>query len=250
VNDQLSLQRIYWLLRADVLRNYRSWLITSGSASLVAFVVSLIGAADGDVGDGFYRIFFIVALFALGSLLTSEAFVDLHRRGANTALLLLPASALEKTLSRLLLTTVGLIAYVALLTTVLSLAFEGINSLAFSVHRELYVPFDGAGSILPHYIVVQSLCFLGAAWFRRLHLIKTVAAVVLIWLGLASVAVVMAWVLGWQLMWSGDYRVNTFEDVVEALIVVGNALYYFALPLFCWFVAWLRVTEAQVSHGI
>ena len=27
-------------------------------------------------------------------------------------------------------------------------------------------------------------------------------------------------------------------------------VYYFVLPLFCWFVAWLRVRETQVSYGV
>jgi hypothetical protein len=248
VNDHLSLQRIYWLLRADVLRNYRSWLIASGTAALVALVVSVIAAADGGVGNGFYRNFFITALFALGVLATSEVFVDLHRRGANTALLMLPASALEKTLSRLLLTTVGVIAYLLLLTTVLSLALEGINTVVFGVRRELYTPLDGPWSILPHYVVVQSLCFLGAAWFRKLHLVKTIGSVLLIWCGLATFAV--AWVFGTRLMWGGGYQLNNLDVELDGLTLVAKALYYFALPVFCWFVAWLRVTEAQVSHGI
>ena len=37
---------------------------------------------------------------------------------------------------------------------------------------------------------------------------------------------------------------------IELVIDAAPIAYYFVLPLFCWFVAWLRVTEAQVSHGI
>jgi hypothetical protein len=37
---------------------------------------------------------------------------------------------------------------------------------------------------------------------------------------------------------------------VEWLTQIAKVAYYFALPVFCWFVAWLRVTETQVSHGI
>jgi hypothetical protein len=251
VNDQLSLQRVYWLLRADVLRNYRSWLITSGSAALVVLVISLLTSYDRDVGDQFYPVFFSLALFALGTLATSDVFVDMHRRGTNTAFLLLPASALEKTLSRLLLTTVGVIVYVVVLTTVLSLVLESINAVAFGVRREFYTPFDGAWPLLPHYLVVQSIFFLGAAWFRKLHYIKTVGATLAIWFGLVSIAVLLAWTLGSELMWGGDgYRVSNFDGPVQGIEVVARAFYYFALPVFCWFVAWLRVTEAQVSHGI
>ena len=37
---------------------------------------------------------------------------------------------------------------------------------------------------------------------------------------------------------------------LEWLVDVAPFAYFFVLPLFCWFVAWLRVTETQVSHGI
>jgi hypothetical protein len=214
-------------------------------------VVSLLAAYDRNVGDEFYLVLFPLALFALGTLATSDVFVDMHRRGTNTAFLSLPASALEKTLSRLLLTTVGVIVYVALFTTVLSLVLEGINAVAFGVRREFYTPLDGAWPILPHYLVVQSIFFLGAAWFRKLHYIKTVGATLALCFGLVAIAVVLAWVVGSQLMWGGDgYRVSNFDGPVQGIEVVARAVYYFALPVFCWFVAWLRVTEAQVSHGI
>lgn len=252
MNEQLSLQRLLWLLRADVLRNHRSWLIASGTVALVALAISLAGAADRIVGDEFYRVFFVVALFALGTLATSDAFTDLHGRATNTTLLLLPASALEKTLSRLLLTTVGFIVYLLVLTTVLSWVLEGINTLAFGVQRELYTPVDPtAWFILPHYLVVQSLFFLGAAWFRKLHYLKTVGAVLLLAFGLGAAAVAIAWLVigvpwdGTGMRWDED-----IEIPLEGLTHVAPIVYYVALPVFCWFVAWLRVTESQVSHGI
>lgn len=252
MNDQLSLQRLLWLLRADVWRNHRSWLVASGTAALIALAISLAGAADRIVGNQFHGIFFIAALFALGTLATSQAFADLHGRATNTSFLLLPASALEKTVSRLLLTTVGLIVYLLVLTTVLSWVLEGINTLVFGVRRELFTPLDGAWFILPHYLVVQGLFFLGAAWFRKLHYLKTVGTVLLIAFGLATAAVAIAWlVIGTP--WDGSPSVRWDDDLetsLEGLTYVAPIVYYFALPVFCWFVAWLRVTESQVSHGI
>jgi hypothetical protein len=41
-----------------------------------------------------------------------------------------------------------------------------------------------------------------------------------------------------------------FEDPIQWLADAAPWAYYVVLPLLCWFVAWLRVTEAQVSHGI
>jgi hypothetical protein len=44
--------------------------------------------------------------------------------------------------------------------------------------------------------------------------------------------------------WESAYR------PIEWLTEASKWAYFVVLPPFCWFVAWLRVTETQVSHGI
>jgi hypothetical protein len=250
VSDQFSMQRLVGLLRNDVLRSYRSVLVISGTAALVALVVSLSGAYDGDVGQGplFYRVFFIAALFAWGTIATSSSFSDLHGRGTNASFLLLPASALEKTLSRLLIYTVGLIVYLFAFTTALSWVLEGINTLWIGERREFFSPFDAlAWSLLPHFLVAQALFFLGAAWFRKVQFVKTVGAVIGIVMGLCVIAVALGWLVGPPSCVNAEcYEFPLFDWLTEAAPVA----YFYLLPPFCWFVAWLRVTETQVSHGI
>jgi hypothetical protein len=252
VSEQLSLQRLLWLLRSDALHHHRSWLVTSGTVALIVALVSLLGAWDRDVGPGFYDRVFIGTLFAWGTIATSQAFVDLHRRGSNMTFLLLPASALEKTVARLLLHTVGMFVYLLLLTTVLSFALEGINAVLFGVRREFFTPLDRtAWWILPHYLAVQGLFFVGAAWFRKAHFVKTVGAVLAIGFGLSFVAATIGWLLGpGGSLFEGRSPAPEFFGALEWVGETATIAYYFVLPVFCWFVAWLRVTEAQVSHGI
>jgi hypothetical protein len=250
VNDQISSRRLALVLRNDLMRTYRAALLISGTAGLVALVVSLRAAYDGDVGQGpmFYQIFFIAALFAWGTIATSVCFSDLHGRGTNTAFLLLPASALEKTASRLFLYTVGLIAYLLLFTMLLSWVLEGINTLWIGERRGLFSPLDGVGwSLLPHFVVAQALFFLGAAWFRKVWWIKTVGAVFAIVVGLIACAAFLGWIIGPVRCLNANCWEFPFVDWVTDAAPVA---YFYLLPPFCWFVAWLRVTETQVSHGI
>jgi hypothetical protein len=250
VNDQLSLRRLGFVLRSDLVRTYRSALLISGTVALVALVVSLFGAYDGDVGQAplFYRAVFIATLVPWGLIATSVCFNDLHGRGTNTAFLLLPASALEKTASRLLLHTVGLVAYLLVFTTLLSFVLEGINTLWIGERRDFFSPLDGVGwSLLPHFLVAQGLFFLGAAWFRKVQFIKTVAAVIGILIGLALVGVTLAWMVGPMRCLNANCYQFSFVDWLEDAAPIA---YFYLLPPFCWFVAWLRVSEAQVSHGI
>jgi hypothetical protein len=250
MNDQLSLRRLGFVLRGDLMRTYRPVLLISGTAALVALVVSLVGAYDGDVGQAplFYRAFFIASLFAWGTIATSVCFNDLHGRGTNMAFLLLPASALEKTASRLLLHTAGLIAYLLVFTTLLSFVLEGINTLWIGERRDFFSPLDGVGwSLLPHFLVVQALLFLGAAWFRKFQFVKTVGAVIGIAIGLGLVGLALAWIVGpMRCLNANCYEFSFFDWLGDAAPIA----YFYLLPPFCWFVAWLRVSEAQVSHGI
>lgn len=248
MNDQLSGRRLLWLLRAEGLRNSRSWLIGLGTAALVALLLSLLGAWDLRVGNGFYQSFFVAALFALGTIATSQSFVDLHGRTTNMAFLLLPASALEKTLVRLVLMTVGVFACLLVLTTVLSWLLEGLNTVLFGVQRATFVPTDRlAWLMLPHYLVAQSLFFLGAAWFRKLHYVKTVGAAIVIVIGLSFIAGGLGWLVGPTSCRNADCLEFPF---IDWLVDAAPVAYFYLLPVFCWFVAWLRVTEAQVSHGV
>ena len=250
MSDQFSLQRLSWVLRNDVMRSYRSALVISGTAALVAVVVSLAIAYFGEVGrtELFYRIFFLAALFAWGTIATSSSFSDMHGRASNMAFLLLPASALEKTVSRLLIYTVGLIAYLLVLTTALSWVLEGINTLWLGQRREFFSPFDRvAWLLLPHFIVAQALFFLGAAWFRKVQFVKTVGTAIAIVLGFSAIVGVLGWMVGPTACMNASC-----EDFVlfEWLTDGAPVVYFYLLSPFCWFVAWLRVREAQVSHGI
>jgi hypothetical protein len=251
VSDQLSWQRLFWVLRNDVMRSYRSVLVISVTAALVALVVSLGIGYFGQVGrtELFYRIFFLAALFAWGTIGTSTSFSDLHGRTTNMAFLLLPASALEKTVSRLLIYTVGLIVYLLVLTTALSWVLEGINTLWLGQRREFFSPFDRvAWLLLPHFIVTQALFFLGAAWFRKVQFVKTVGTVIAIAVAFAAIAAFLAWLVGPSTCLTADCQ--QFESLFDWIGDVAPVAYFYLLAPFCWFVAWLRVTETQVSHGI
>jgi len=64
---------------------------------------------------------------------------------------------------------------------------------------------------------------------------------------LGLVAVTIAWIVGPMQCLNANCYQFPFLDWL------GNAApiaYFYLLPPFCWFVAWLRVSEAQVSHGI
>jgi hypothetical protein len=73
--------------------------------------------------------------------------------------------------------------------------------------------------------------------------------------GLCAVALGIMWLVGLATWGGGGLRIegqlgSVVDRPLDWLLDVVLAAYYFALPPLCWFVAWLRVTETQVSHGI
>jgi hypothetical protein len=248
VSEQLSLRRLRLLIRNDVATGYRTLALVSATVGLFS-ILGPAGLAYTDrVEIGFYRGFFIAVLFVWGTIATSISFRDLHGRSTNTAFLLLPATALEKTLSRLLINTVLLFVYLLVFMSLLSLVGEVFELVGLTRSNEWFSPLDRrAWSAIPHYLVLQSVFFLGAAWFRKLHYVKTLLSVAVLAIGLSAI------VFGFGLLLFGGTAFDVEDSALRTPVLVEHVariLYFVALPLFCWWVAWLRVKESQVSHGV
>jgi hypothetical protein len=259
VSDNFAPRRLGLLLRNDIVGGYRTFLIQSAAIALFIVWANAMNAYFNAVPpDRFF--WFSAVLLVWGAAVASRAFSELHDRTKNESFLLLPASALEKTLARLLLIMVGFFVYVLVFATAVSLLSEMLNLLAFGERNEFFQPFDRRILLLVgHFIVLQSLFFLGAAWFRKAHFWKTALSIILIsfaYFGLAAL-------LGFLLFHSyvDSYGVRFDEGEIYGVYLARMPLidfgadaakfaYYFVLPPFCWFVAWLRVRETQVSYGV
>ena len=264
MNDTFSARRLRHLLRGDFITGYRSLLMVSGALAGVILVAAMLAPtdhvfdADFHGGPSFHRALFTAALFVWGIVASSRAFRPLHDKTGNEAWLLLPASALEKMLARLLAVTVGLVAYLLVFSTVVSVVVESLNLLLVGKRHAFFDPFDPiVWKRISLYIVLQSLYFLGGAWFRRGHFIKTTFAITLGITGLAALAAITVRIafadshmhLSLQtrnlsyVLEVGPY-LNT--DVANAVLFAVKVL----LPLACWCIAWLRIAETQVSDGV
>jgi hypothetical protein len=260
MSEQLSTRRLAALLRNEVVGIYRSSLIGSAAIAGLMLLSAVYRSPNGLTDPPLYNVWFAGMLVAWGTIASSFAFSALHNRGANISYLLLPASALEKTLAPLLVTTVALVAYLLLFISLVSFVIETFNGLVLGTTNGMFHPFDGSvWFIIPQYLVVQSWFFLGAAWFRKAHFIKTLLAIVVASLLLVFLSVLASWVAGSTTFTAtGDYvqtdprawllpATPTLAAAVNVVLVIA---WFVALPVFCWYVAWLRVKETQVSHGV
>ena len=254
MNDALSGRRLWLLVRGDFIVGYRSLLAVSGALAGIILVVSIAVQGGIDPGGFSYAACFGWALFIWGLVASSRAFRSMHDKARIEAFLLVPASALEKTLARLLAVTVGLIAYLLVFMTLVSGVVETFNLVLFGDRNPYFNPFDRTvRDQIALYVLLHAPFFLGGAWFRRAHFVKTTLAIALVVAALAALAVFAV-----RIVFAG----NRF-DVGDALFLlersasahgfgVGAVLLAIALLLTVtfWWLAWLRVREAQVSDGI
>ena len=255
MNEHFSIERLWWLLRADFTAGYRILLTVSGTLAGVILIASLLSFDPGGGGQEFFMSWFGGMLYIWGVIASSRAFRELHDKTRNEAYLLLPASAVEKTLARLLAVTVGLAVYLLVFTTVVSILVEAVFLLLPGTGYGLFNPLDPVvWPLIFGYFFLQSFFFLGAAWFRRRHFIKTSLAITVVGIGLALFIVLtlrltfatvdLSDLDGLIARAAGSYQ-GLFQ-ILEAL----RGLFAIALPATCWSIAWLRVRETQVSDGI
>lgn len=255
MNEHFSIQRLGWLLRADLAAGYRSLLTVSATLAGVILIASLISFDVGDRAQGFFTSWYGAMLYVWGVIASSRAFRELHDKTGNQAYLLLPASALEKTAARLLAVTLGLAVYLLVFTTVVSILVQFVFLLMPGAGYGLFNPLDSQlWPMIGGYFFLQSFFFLGAAWFRSRHFIKTTLVLTVVGIGLIVFATLtlniafspgdMADIDGLIARVSGSYRgLLRFLEILQTIFTI-------LLPAACWTIAWLRLRETQVSDAV
>jgi len=262
MNQVLDIKRMGYLARRDLLSDWRGYAIASGAVAGVMFLQVIVQVLFSGRSGMDYTSFLTTTLFIWGSISASLAFTALHDKTRNEAYLMLPASSLEKTLVRLLSVSVVTPLFVIVMLTLASIFTEGVSSLFFKTAFSPLNPFQGIVlRTLGYVVILQSVFFLGAAWFRKAHYIKTVLTLILLFITIGVITAVL-----FRLLFASYFNgldsprmiqfdlepmlESQFPVLMNTLETIGKVLFYGLLAPFCWFVAWLRVQETQSSDGV
>ena len=279
MKDIFEVKRFGNVMRKDALESYRTTAIASAATAAVILVAYAISVYAGNAGAGsvsryvsnevhpFHLSIFSLILFLGGIVVTSRAFVDVHSRVKNHDWLLMPASTLEKFVERLLAT--GIIYALGTLVGyfLVSTLFAGIASLVAGnslpvvnpFHADLWMP-------IAHYLVAHSVFLLGAAYFRKNNLLKTVLTLVLLGIGLSIFTALVVRIVYWNsfrelfieerinYVFDGIALSSRFGVFVDRLgkgfSIAGSVVYWGVIAPLCWTVAYLRIGETEVKDGI
>ena len=260
MNEQFFWPRLIHLLRGDLINIYRSVAVVAATLGCLMLVAGTLAAGNRSM-LGSYDLWVLGMLLIWGPIFASKAFQELHDKTRCEAYLLLPASALEKMASRMLISIVVFPLFVLAFVTFVSWVNYALGSMMFDFGVPVYRFGAGTWDLLGHFVVMQSVFLLGGAWFRRAQYSKTALSVTLLLIGLVCVTGLALYFFFFGLMAPSTFDGEALRGALielsmsrQMLIGIASTVWQWAygllLPLFCWTVAWLRIRETQVSHGV
>ena len=184
---------------------------------------------------------------------TSRAFIELGDKTRNERFLLLPVSSEEKFIVRLL--TVGVLypfafilcySVIVLLVGISVWLLYGLNFQQIFGTTSLVQHFKSmSGTTYEIFFLAQAIFFLGAVWFKKMHWLRTILAVIAISIAIAGLMVAIAFGFGWE--YNNGYSINfNLYDAISEL----HPLLSILLSLCFWWLAWVRFQEVQSSDAV
>ena len=252
--------RFYLLVRNGIVLNTSAILIVSAA---VGGMLLFLSAFDAFLGyrPRFHQWLYLGVLYVGGLIVTNRIFKEFHDTVKGPAWLLIPASLLEKASSRIALSTVMYVITTMLIYFGFSLVSEGFNWLLFKRHHPLFNPFD---QLILHgvalYFVLQAPFLVGAIYFQKHSLSKTILAL----LGYTFVFFVVVVFAIWLIF--GNYfdgllpsletlieqPGTTYESIGANIERLGNVafwiwriIFWVLMPLLCWTICYYRMRETE-----
>ncbi len=261
-NSYLSMNRIFLLVKRDILSKKLALLVVTGAIFAGVYLSSLINIYSSAPSATLYFSLFTNILFISGFIITSIQFKELHKKETAQNYLLIPASTFEKFLSRLMLSTIGFAVLVLVGLTLISFTVEGLNSLIFGRHSILFSPFSKeVFLVIAHYFVAQSIFFLGAIYFRKYNFIKTINSIFIFLFALAILGVVFARIV-YHDIFNGFISVDSRNvplylhslpigsDKISVFVQAVKTIYWIIpAPLF-WTISYFRLKETEVKNAL
>ena len=256
-NTRLNPERLYLTARKDLFFTKRQFILVPSTIAAFFLLIGLIAGSTGSAPVDIYGGLFTVTLYLGGLITTSSVFRDRHRQDSIHNWLMLPASTLEKFLVRFLFSTAGVIIIALMTVWISSLLISLANLLLYGHSVLLFNPLSSEIWYgLQGYLALHSLFFLGASWFKKNHLIKTLLTLFVIQILIGLISSGFGYIFIFRL-----FRENRF--LMETTPFVGNwplsgrtiaaavrILVQGIIPLSCWTAAYFRLKEAEVKDGI
>jgi hypothetical protein len=195
----------------------------------------------------FYLLFFLG-----GFIFTSRIFSELHQPEKSYQYLTIPASTLEKLIAQWLISGIGfiLVSYIGL--RIVAIVGAGLSSALFEIdYQWLHLSHFEFLKAASSYLVIQSVFFLGACYFRNHNFIKTILAIFIVALVLNVITLIVVYIafgqsgLSESNIWIHSGEILPHFFTVEMPQVLESIFWYVMAPFFL-VVSYFKLKERQV----
>jgi len=263
--DQIKsfdIARIGLLLKKELFYQRRApWIIIAAMFGLflgINLMMTYEGAGPNDLPSNQVG-FFIASLFILGTVFTSSSFNELNNKSSAHHYLSIPASHLEKLISKWLVTG---ILFVIVLNVFYFLFWVFSNFLTESLQSmsaSMFNPFESRSELQGKtpwffcmlYLAAHTVYLAGAVHFRKYAYFKTIIAQTLISILVIGIISLVGSIIFMDVM-GGDstYSVQTddkFKSVIENIFpAIGKLMLFVVLPLWMLVYSFFKLKETEV----
>lgn len=252
--EQFDPARLTWLLRNEMLAAWSRLLRYTIGGLVIGLLIYIVGLlvvmASGNAGQyAMFRDVFPSVLMIGGIIFTASIFRNLHTPLENIQYLMTPVSAVERFLTKYLVSGPLFVVYLLLVWFAFEILAQLLARLMFGTAGQFLDITDPniTGSIAA-YLKIHVLVFAGAVFFRRYTLLKTLATYALL-LGTGVFLVVQTLRLRFAgLFESGDFAFDaeTQVDLNMPLQAWHFDFLWLLLCLWILYLAYLWLVDYEV----
>lgn len=256
LDQQFNGMRFFNLLRLESSFGYRNVLLAGIGVFAILTIVALSTAQDHDFRD-FHNVWYAIVLLGGGFVFTSIIANGLNNPQSRMSHLSLPASDFEKFLSKLLISSLGYLIVVTLVYWLFAGITDSLISRWFNYQRLPFNPFNAFYLlIIKLYLVLQSIFLLGALYFRRFEVFKTLVSLLAIAIVFGIIGFILVRIFFYD-AFEGLFETSNhtipyipsegFRDFVSGSLwsTVQNLFWFALAPLF-WIVGYFKMKETEV----
>lgn len=251
-NNFFSIRRLSLLIKRQVYSSGSSLMIAFGGIAGFLLILSLLVAYFNPAAlPGLTAVYF-VAMFVGGFIYTSNIFNEMHQIQRSYSFLTLPVSVTERLLSAWILSGIIFpLASLLIMSLIVTLANLLMN-LAFELSPFQSIFSGSSINAVKVYVVLQSIFFLGAIYFRKNNFIKTILALFVLF----AIVSMYSGFLGWAMFKPfSDNSINITVDEMSPSMehfvtqqvpaIAGFVFWYLTIPFFL-ITSWFALKEREV----
>jgi len=261
-NAFINLKRFHLLLKRDFYTQGKSYILGLGAIFCILFIVNVASIASYKYWN-FHLVFYPLTLLIGGLIFTSLSFNELSQQQSHISYLIIPASSFEKFISKLIISSIGYVSVSLILYFLLSVFTFFFNSIIFGFAHQVFNPFHRIiWYCIRIYLVVHSIFFLGAIYFRKNSFIKTILSLFGLALTYSIFVIAILFILYFILSFNRHiyFSLTLFNNIDKngfnfpaTLNVIFGILSYFIKTLlwyilapFLWIITFIHLKETEV----